>query len=95
MKSAYEIALEKMGLKGSAPRLTAAQKKQLAELDSQYAAKIAECELKYRQQIEAAAGRGDFEEMERLQAELVNERRKLKTELEEKKDAIWKAAGQK
>lgn len=93
MKTAYEIALEKMGLKGSGPKLTAEQKKQLAELDSQYAARIAECELKYRQQIEAAAGGGDFDEMERLQEELVNERKKLKAELEEKKDAIWKAAG--
>jgi hypothetical protein len=95
MKTAYEIALEKMGLKESGPKLTAAQKKQLAELDAQYAARIAECELKYRQQIEAAAGRGDFEQMEQLQEELVNERKKLKTELEQKRDAIWKAAGEK
>ncbi|MDW8308128.1 MAG: hypothetical protein RMK20_02000 [Verrucomicrobiales bacterium] len=93
MKTAYEIALEKMGLKGPAPRLTPEQKKQLAELDAQYAARIAECELKYRQQIEAAAGRGDFDETERLEEALVNERKKLKAELEEKKDAIWKAAG--
>ncbi len=92
MKTAYEIALEKMGLNAPTPRLSDEQKKKLAELDSLYAARIAESELKYRQQIEAAAGRGDFDEMERLQQELVNERKKLKTELEQKKDAIWKSA---
>ena len=46
MKTAYELAMERLN-KTTPPqkKLTAAQKKQLAELDSQYAAKVAEREI--------------------------------------------------
>jgi len=41
MKSAYELAMERLNKSAPSVKLTAAQKKELAELDSQYAAKIA------------------------------------------------------
>jgi hypothetical protein len=88
MKSAYELAMERLSKTAPLPKLTAAQKKQIAELDSKYAAKIAEREIALKDQIEQAAGRGDFEAWEKLQQQLVAERKALQAELEEKKEQV-------
>jgi hypothetical protein len=86
MKSAYEIAMERLNKNAPATKLTAKQKKALAELDSRYAAKIAEREISLNGEIAKAAG--DFEKVETLRNELVRERKKLQTELEEKKQSV-------
>lgn len=90
MKTAYEIAMERLSKMAPPVRLTDEQKKQLAELESVYKAKIAEREIALKSQIEQAAARGDFEEMERLQARLVEERKALLAELEAKKEQVRK-----
>ena len=86
MKSSYELAMERLNKTAPAVKLTDAQKKQLAELDSQYAAKIAGREIALNGEIAKAAD--DFEKEESLRAQLVNERRKLQAELEEKKESV-------
>ena len=86
MKSAYELAMERLNKTAPASKLTAAQKKQLAELDSQYAAKIAGREIALNGEIARAAA--DFEKEESLRDQLVNERKKLQAELEAKKDRV-------
>jgi len=88
MKTAYELAMERLGKTAPMVKLTARQKKQLAELDSQYAAKIAEREIALKDEIAKIAATGDFEKVETLQQQLVNERKKLQAELEEKKERI-------
>jgi hypothetical protein len=90
MKSAYEIAMERLNKAAPATKLTAKQKKELAELDSRYAAKIAEREIALNAEIARAAD--DVEKEESLREQLVNERRKLQAELEEKKERVRKAA---
>jgi hypothetical protein len=45
MKSAYELAMERLNKKSPTVKLNDDQKKQLAELDSLYASKIAEREI--------------------------------------------------
>src|SRR5256885_267272 len=40
MKTAYKLAMERLGKNAPVAKLTAAQKRQLGELDSQYAAKV-------------------------------------------------------
>ena len=42
MKSAYELAMERLNKSSPAIKLTAEQKKEIAELDSLYASKIAQ-----------------------------------------------------
>ena len=42
MKTAYELAMERLNKSGPSVKLSDARKKELAELDSKYAAKIAE-----------------------------------------------------
>jgi len=88
MKTAYELAMERLGKTTPTVKLTVEQKKQLAELDSQYAAKIAEREIALKDEIAKVAATGDFEKIETLQQQLVNERKKLQAELEEKKERV-------
>ena len=88
MKTAYELAMERLGKTAPTVKLSAEQKKQLAELDSQYAAKLAEREIALKDEIARVAATGDFEKVETLQQQLVNERKKLQAGLEEKKERV-------
>jgi multidrug resistance efflux pump len=86
MKSSYELAMERLNKTVPTVKLTDAKKKQLAELDSQYSAKIAEREIALGDEITKAAD--DFEKAETLRQQLVVERKKIQTELEAKKEHI-------
>jgi hypothetical protein len=86
MKSSYELAMERLNKSAPTVKLTDAQKKQLAELDSKYAAKIAGREIALETEIAKAAD--DFEKEESLREQLVTERKKLQAELEEKKEGV-------
>ena len=85
MKSSYEIAMERFNKTAPTTKLTAAQKKELAELDSLYAAKIAEREIALRREMMNVR---DAEKEEVLQNQLVQERKKLQADLEEKKELV-------
>lgn len=86
MKSSYELAMERLNKNSPTTRLTGAQKKQLAELDSKYTAKIAEREIALNGEIAKAAD--DFQKEESFREQLVTERKKLQAELEEKKEQV-------
>jgi hypothetical protein len=90
MKSAYELAMERLSKSAPAVTLTAGQKKQLAELDSRYSAKIAEREIFLKDERAAAAAKGDFEAVAQLEKQLISVRKSLQAELEEKKEKIRK-----
>jgi len=91
MKSSYELAMERLNKSVPAVKLTDAQKKQLAELESRYAAKIAEREIALNGEIAKISASGDVEKAESLRQQLLNERNKLKMELDEKKEAVRRA----
>jgi hypothetical protein len=88
MKSAYELAMERLNKQAPTVKLTAAQKERLAELDSVYAARIAQKEIEIRSDIARAAEAGEAETASDLQDRLVVERRKLQEQLEEKKERV-------
>ena len=90
MKSAYEIAMERLNKTAPVTKLTAGQKRQLAELDARYAAKIAEREIALNDEIAKAAD--DFEKAGALREQLVHERKKIQAELEEKKEQVRRGA---
>ncbi len=92
MKTSYELAMERLGKSAPAVKLSAGQKKQLAELDSQYAAKIAEREIALKDETARVAATGDLEKVEKLEQQLVGERKKLQAELEEKKERVRHAS---
>ena len=93
MKSSYELAMERLNKAAPSVKLTAAQKKQLAELDARYAAKIAQREIGMQGEIDRAAGAGDVEKMEQLKQQLAHERKALQAELEEKKEKMRNGKG--
>ncbi len=88
MKTSYELAMERLNKTSPIAKLNGRQKKDIAELESKYAAKVAERELTLKDEIAKAAGRGEYEETEKLEQQLLNERKNLLAELEEKKDRV-------
>ncbi len=91
MKSAYELAMERLNKASPTVKLTDEQKKQLADLDSQCAAKIAERELLLQGEITKAENKGDVEAIEQLQKQLVSDRKSLRADFEEKKEKVRQA----
>jgi hypothetical protein len=90
MKSSYELAMERLNKIAPASKVTDAQKNQLAELDSKYAAKIAEREIALQGEIAGAMEAEDLEKAEAMRQQLVKERKSLQTELEIKKESVRK-----
>jgi hypothetical protein len=88
MKTAYELAMERLAKSAPPVKLTAAQKKEIAELESKCAAKIAERELFIRGEIVKAVDKGDAEAVEQLEKQLVSDRKSLHADLEEKKEKV-------
>ncbi len=89
MKSAYELAMER--LKASEPEakpLTAEQKERLAELDARYKAKIAEREIFLRKAYDEALERADGEAVVQLRQQMVSERARLEDEREAEKEKV-------
>jgi len=93
MKTAYELAMERLSKTSPPIKLTDAQKKEIAELESKYAAKIAERELFVKDELVKAVDRGDQEAIEQLEKQLVSDRKSLQAELEEKKEKVRKPKG--
>jgi len=88
MKSAYELAMERLQKASPSPSLTEEQKKELAEIDSKYRAKIAEKELFLNEQIRKAQAEGKVEEIESLEKQLTAQVRRLRDECEAKKEKL-------
>ncbi len=83
--------MERLNQSSPPVKLTAQQKKDLAELESKYKAKIAERELFVGSEREKAIDKGDFEAVEQLEKQLVSDRKSLQAELEEKKEVVRRA----
>ena len=88
MKSAYELAMERLQKAAPSLSLTEEQKKELAETDSKYQAKIAEKELFLKDQIRKAQTEGKADDIDSLQKQLVSEIRRLQEECEAKKEKL-------
>jgi hypothetical protein len=88
MKSAYELAMERLEQRAPSVVLTSEQKEQIAEIDSSYRAKTAEKELFLKDQIRSARGDGNVEEAESLEKQLAIEVRRLQEDCEEKKEKL-------
>jgi len=91
MKSAYELAMERLNKTAPTVKLTDQQKKEIAELESMSAAKIAERELFIKGEIAKAIDKGDMEAMEQLEKQLVSDRKSIQADLEEKKNKVREA----
>ncbi|MDP9254395.1 MAG: hypothetical protein M3O66_05595 [Verrucomicrobiota bacterium] len=88
MKSAYELAMERLEKNQPSLALTSEQKEQMAEIESSYKAKIAEKELLLRDELGKAQTTGNFEEAEKIERQLANEIRRLRDDCETKKEKL-------
>ena len=88
MKSAYELAMERLEKADPSISLTKDQKKEIAEIDSTYRAKIAEKEVFLKDQIRKAQSAGNLEEAESLEKQLASDIRRLQQDCEAKKEKL-------
>jgi hypothetical protein len=88
MKSAYELAMERLQKATPSVVLSDEQKKQIAEIDSACKAKIAEREVFLKDEIGKARAGGKFEEVEALEKQLASEIRRLQEDGEAKKEKL-------
>jgi len=95
MKSAYELAMERLEQKAPTLALSDEQKQQMAEIDSTFKARIAEKELFLKEQISKAQSASNFEEAELLQKQLTIEIRRFQEDCEAKKEKLRASFGAK
>jgi len=88
MKSAYELAMERLQKTSPSLSLSEEQKKALAEIDSKYRAKIADKELFLRDQIGKAQTQGKIDEIDSLEKQLASDVRRLGEECEAAKEKL-------
>jgi hypothetical protein len=93
MKSAYELAMERLNKTAPSVKLTEEQKKEIAEIDARHKAKIAEREIFLKDNLAAAAAKGDAEAYMQLEKQMVSDRKSLLAEAEEKKEAVRQRGG--
>jgi hypothetical protein len=93
MKSAYELAMERLQKNAPSVELTDDQKAQLAEIDSTFKAKIAERELFLQDEIRKAQRGGNLQEMVALQKQLAAEIARLQEDCESKKQKLRASFG--
>ncbi len=88
MKTAYELAMERLNKTSPTVKLTDEQKKEIAELESQCRAKLADRELFLQGEMAKAIDRGDEEAVAQFEKQLVSDRKSLRAEYEEKKEKV-------
>ena len=88
MKSAFELAMERLEKESPTQELSDAQKAELSELTKIYEAKIADKELFLNREIAKAEEAGEFEQIEQLTKQLASERKVLEEELAHKKSEV-------
>ena len=87
MKSAYELAMERLDDSDPQKPLSDAQKRALEEIDRVYNAKIAEKEIFLQQKLTEAP---DAVSKEAIETQLINTRSLLEEERESEKEIIRK-----
>ena len=91
MKSAYELAMERLAKSdpnAGGKTLTAEQKTRLAEIDRVYKGKLAEREIFLKKQLDEVLAAQKFEEVEKIQKQLVSERTRLDEDREAEKERV-------
>lgn len=93
MKSAYELAMERLQKTAPTVILTVEQKAQIAEVESTFKARIAERELFLKEEIAKATSAGKVDEVESLQKQLSIDIRRLQEDAEARKDKLRASFG--
>ena len=89
MKSAYELAMERLAKADpAAAPLSADQKARLAEIDRVYQGKVAEREIFLKQQLDAALGAQKYDDADKIRQQIAGEKARLTEEREDEKERV-------
>ena len=88
MKSAYELAMERLSAKDPGVLLSDEQKKRIAGIEAKCKADIAAKELLLEGEIAKAAATGSHEEIAQLRRQLADEIRRFEEKRDREKDAV-------
>ena len=88
MKSAYELAMEKLEQSNPQPKLSDEQRRLIAAIEDKFKARIAEKEVFLGDQITKAMAGGQYEEVSALEEQRSREVQRLRNECEAEKDAV-------
>jgi hypothetical protein len=89
MKSAYELAMERLAKSDPASvPLSAGKKARLAEIDRVYQGKLAEREIFLKQQLEAALAERKLDEADKIRKQISGERARIEEEREDEKERV-------
>jgi hypothetical protein len=91
MKSAYELAMERLEKHSPTAALSAAQKEQIAEIESIAKSKMAEKELFLKDQMAKAAAGGDHTGIGQLEQQLTYDLHRIQSNAEEQKEKVRSA----
>ena len=93
MKSAYELAMERLAKADPASRpLTPEQKQRLAEIDRVYQGKVAEREIFLRQQLNTALAAQQADEADQIRQQISREKARLEEERDDEKERVRRQA---
>lgn len=87
MKSAYELAMERLGDDGTS-KISDAQKAELGEIDEKFRAKIAEREVFLNGLIAEAEAQANYVEIQQLKEQLSREVAKFRDQCESDKEKV-------
>lgn len=88
MKSAYELAMERLNRTSPSVKLTGEQKQRIADLESEYKARVADLEISIKTEMAKLAAEGNLEMVAELEVKLTTRRKELLSELEQKKEDV-------
>jgi hypothetical protein len=88
MKSAYELAMERLGASDPQMKLTDEQRAELAEVENRFRAKIAEREVFLKGLMDQARASGNFSELQELQTQLARDVTALNSDREAAKERV-------
>ncbi len=88
MKSAYELAMERLEKESpSGPPLTEEQKKELAEINQKFEARIAERKILAENEKQSASS---YQEYQEIEENLRNDIQRLESERDQEKEKVRK-----
>jgi hypothetical protein len=88
MKSAYELAMERLEAKDPGVLLTEEQKARIAEIEAKCKADIAAKELLLQGEMAKATAAGSCEEIAQIRRQLADEVRRFEEKRDREKDAV-------
>ena len=92
MKSAYELAMERLEKEAPAPKLSETQKQRLAEIDEKFKARLAEKEVFLEDLILKAKDAGNQAEVAELEEQLAREVGRIRDRCESEKEKVRSGA---